>query len=63
MGGSRRPPACSARRRPARMVASVSPAISGEAADRDSVIRYSMSRVTGNRAGSNTGSAACREAG
>ena len=39
MGGSRRPPACSARRRPARIVVSVSPAISGAAADRDSVSR------------------------
>ena len=47
MGGSRRPPACSARRRPARMTVSVIPAISGDAADRDSVIRYSVSRVAG----------------
>ena len=56
MGGSRRPPACSARRRPARMTASVIPAISGDAADRDSVIRYSVSRVSANRAGSKHGS-------
>ena len=47
IGGSSRPPACSARRRPARSVVSVSPAISGEAADRDSVSRYSVSRVAG----------------
>src|SRR5690349_9548180 len=41
------------------MAASVSPAISGAAAERDSVIRYSTSRVSGKRAGSKMGSSAC----
>ena len=39
MGGSSRPPFRSACRRPARITVSVSAAISGEAADRDSVSR------------------------
>ena len=39
MGGSSRPPARSACRRPARITVSVSAAISGDAADRDSVSR------------------------
>ena len=39
MGGSSRPPLRSAWRRPARITVSVSAAISGEAADRDSVSR------------------------
>ncbi len=56
MGGSSLPPAISACRRPARMTMSVSAAISGDAAARDSVSRYSVSAEPANAAGLNTGS-------
>ena len=42
------------------MTRSVIPAISGDAADRDSVIRYSTSRVPAKRTGSKHGSRASR---
>ena len=55
IGGSSRPPFRSAWRRPARITVSVSAAISGDAADRDSVSRYRVSRLAANAAGPNTG--------
>ncbi len=54
-GGSRRPPACSARRSAARMAVSVSAAISGAAADSDFDSRYRVSRESAKVCGSKTG--------
>ncbi len=56
IGGSSRPPAVSACRRPARIAMSVSAAISGDAAARDSDSRYRVSREAANAAGLNAGS-------